>query len=745
MATRHSHPGALLIGVTNDRRKTVASFVKTKTAFGMAPGDTYAHSFDELRAFYACEDETLTEAAAPRLPLPGSFHIRNVTFRRFISPLISLIDVAYHRRLIALFWGLSLHREQNLALAMARLIAADKGVHSLAWCTFCAKVRPNRRSVFITLLAETGLGHARFTTEAGDFFLSFETLTTRTNYAAWLYTACTGILQGIDLDYLLGGFHIAAKFSPWLAFGRLGNCNDFRPGDFQGLIDRLQNSRSFYSRLPITVWEACGELPGFNRLVAQVDWSRLRPAQARKFVHMMYALMYEDLPRPKMLDKWRIFARQFAAIIEVIYAVPQPYKNKAIDFFEEYYWRFDDAGLIEKYHANFCRLIRLICRVPFSKEDILATLWCTLLECGEIPHAQVLLRIERFCRSKNSVWLVVRGIRALRKIFPAYAGQLWQTGNPRLLYIACLLGSLGRKQRYDVLLAFRSSEIVRLEVSGQNIREALHAMDKFRDGSLHNPVPRKLKAYIQGEISLSEKALCGQITRLNANLQHFKLHLLEHRIRTSVHDHYALREPKYDHALFITNLIQENRRELRQFLTAHAAGDDGYVMRHAATQRWLAQATVLNLNFALRGFEMLVEDEAVGTIRLACENDPLEKLKLGTYVGSCLGLGGRFAFSAAAVLLDINKYVIYARDRRGRVVARQLICISDDGKLVPFLVYPVDTTATMQAHFAEFDRRFAAALGIACHETGDDGNYTISNIISREWWDDGAWDMRIEE
>jgi hypothetical protein len=51
----------------------------------------------------------------------------------------------------------------------------------------------------------------------------------------------------------------------------------------------------------------------------------------------------------------------------------------------------------------------------------------------------------------------------------------------------------------------------------------------------------------------------------------------------------------------------------------------------------------------------------------------------------------------------------------------------------------------MQAHFAEFDRHFAAALGIHCHNVDKDGEYTIANIISRDWWDDGAWDMQAEE
>ena len=59
-------------------------------------------------------------------------------------------------------------------------------------------------------------------------------------------------------------------------------------------------------------------------------------------------------------------------------------------------------------------------------------------------------------------------------------------------------------------------------------------------------------------------------------------------------------------------------------------------------------------------------------LTIQMEQNPFEILKLGTYVGSCLGLGGGFSYSAVAALLDVNKQVLYARNHRGVVVARQL-------------------------------------------------------------------------
>jgi len=171
-------------------------------------------------------------------------------------------------------------------------------------------------------------------------------------------------------------------------------------------------------------------------------------------------------------------------------------------------------------------------------------------------------------------------------------------------------------------------------------------------------------------------------------------------------------------------------------LRAHLAGDPDYLLRHPATVAWARRHPGINLATWTRGIDhhFTTGGRAV-SIRL--ERDPLEVLKLGTYVGSCLGLGGSFACSAAAVVLDINKQVLYARDDRNAVLARQLVAISDDEQLVPFSVYPLSTPPGLLRAFREVDRQLAAALAI--EQVSADQRYSIENILSQEWWDDGAW------
>ena len=131
---------------------------------------------------------------------------------------------------------------------------------------------------------------------------------------------------------------------------------------------------------------------------------------------------------------------------------------------------------------------------------------------------------------------------------------------------------------------------------------------------------------------------------------------------------------------------------------------------------------------------------------IALENDPLEALKLGTYVGSCLGLGGILEYSDAATVLDINKQVLFAIDARGAVLGRQVVAYSEEGELVCFAIYPHKEDNELEPLFAEYDRLFAAPLNISIFEPlrpqdEEERKYEIALILANGWWDDGYWEI----
>ena len=142
----------------------------------------------------------------------------------------------------------------------------------------------------------------------------------------------------------------------------------------------------------------------------------------------------------------------------------------------------------------------------------------------------------------------------------------------------------------------------------------------------------------------------------------------------------------------------------------------------------------------MSGISMAAEIPPHGLVRIKLETDPLEALRLGTYVGSCLSVGGLCDYSAAAVVLDVNKQVLYAVNSKGTVLARQLLAISDADTLVSFCVYPLRTSANLKELFREYDLRLAESLGIPLADSESD--YDIAPILSQQFWDDGVWEPK---
>ena len=199
------------------------------------------------------------------------------------------------------------------------------------------------------------------------------------------------------------------------------------------------------------------------------------------------------------------------------------------------------------------------------------------------------------------------------------------------------------------------------------------------------------------------------------------------------------------HALEIMAEGDGNRRSLRRFLEAHFAGDTTYLQRHPETRIWFARHPTIDEQLWTGGIETTGDIAPHGPIRIAMEHDPLEALKVGTYVGSCLAPGGLCAYSAGCVVLDVNKQVLYARDARRAVVGRQLVAISREGELVCFAIYPRSASAAIKALFREHDVAFAAALGVPLHrETPGGTDYRIDLVIASEWWDDGVDDAAMD-
>ncbi|MDX1929279.1 MAG: hypothetical protein SFV81_22315, partial [Pirellulaceae bacterium] len=264
---------------------------------------------------------------------------------------------------------------------------------------------------------------------------------------------------------------------------------------------------------------------------------------------------------------------------------------------------------------------------------------------------------------------------------------------------------------------------------------------------VHDPVPRKVKALLRGEVTFTEGQATRAVAKIHSELARTKIELARQAavevLAGALGVTMDLAESKTaQHAVKLQNMAMENRRALRKFLRAYLSGAEDYLNKHPANQRWLKQHPEIQFDQWRNGITQSYPDIDGVPLTLSVELNPLEALQLGSYVGSCLGIGGILAASAAAVVLDINKSVVYARNQRGKVVARQLLAIADDDQLVAFSVYPDSVSSALKQAFANFDRAFADHLDIPLYlPDPDEDQPAIARPISSYWWDDSAWGL----
>ena len=146
----------------------------------------------------------------------------------------------------------------------------------------------------------------------------------------------------------------------------------------------------------------------------------------------------------------------------------------------------------------------------------------------------------------------------------------------------------------------------------------------------------------------------------------------------------------------------------------------------------------------IRGINQTLDIENVGEVTIQTESRFDEILKMGTYVNSCLSIGGCNQHSAIANALDANKRVLFMHDADGKFIARQLLAITKERKLACFMVYHAShryDRELIQEKFGDIDKAFALELGITIQ---DEYEYEIENVVCKDWYDDGIWIPKVE-
>ena len=152
---------------------------------------------------------------------------------------------------------------------------------------------------------------------------------------------------------------------------------------------------------------------------------------------------------------------------------------------------------------------------------------------------------------------------------------------------------------------------------------------------------------------------------------------------------------------------------------------------------WLARAADRMRTDAWLAPQVRTLELAGARYTLCVEHDPLEVLRMGIPFGTCLALATGFnADSTVLNAVDINKRVLYLRDARGSVIARQLIAVSSDFGLLGYRLYcahDLEERPEITAAFHALCGELADACGLPLVDHGDP-----DAIHPGFWYDDGC-------
>jgi hypothetical protein len=126
---------------------------------------------------------------------------------------------------------------------------------------------------------------------------------------------------------------------------------------------------------------------------------------------------------------------------------------------------------------------------------------------------------------------------------------------------------------------------------------------------------------------------------------------------------------------------------------------------------------------------------------LAMEHDAIEVLRMGVPFETCLSIqGGCNAASAVINAVDVNKRVVYFRSGDGKPLARKLIAISSDFRLIGYQLY------TAIGH----DKELSAALDDYCAVVAKQCGVRLADrgvpeqLHAGFWYDDGVCPFGLE-
>lgn len=686
---------------------------------------------------------------------PGQWPVMPEAFRRAFLWQLRLLPLRETLAWLQLWRGLgSAQGGPELAL-LSRLCALAPSAHE--WALIALNLSAVRQFIFLRALVEqrTYLLPRSALSVSQLVGLDADTDDDR-RFSMYLNAVLENLNRQVNAAYTLCGCTLANRNQDQHYEERMASrlvastdCAQVPMADIYRMSTAVGREGAFWE---MRAWECCGQLQGFDIVLRETCWEQLSFEVADQWMALFAQMDWDDEYGEKRVARWRAYLGVFHEWHRALVALPDVVHHKYVRMLRHYVNGWDDVDSLRKSVAYLLPLQERFCQPPFSTsadgDCILSSMaehvgvrgWQQLAATDE----RTWLLTEHSCRRNNDAILIMRGLSSMTKSWPAFTLQALAAAPKRLLRTARLLGCLAYERRRQFLSETSRTACFSTNWADIAPYEACRLLYLLCvETGIQSPVPRRLRDHFEGRAVLSQRQIERHCRVSISRLPTVLLGALEQNIWSSIDTPFNLRarSTAASHAVRLLAGLGSNRKGLRRFLLAYCQGRTSTYLDHPLNRAWFARHPRIDAKIWDRNGHAQ-RAEGAGDITLALEADPLEILMLGTFVGSCLGLGGLCDYSAVACLLDANKQVVYARDASGRILARQLLAIDESERLICFAIYPVTTDEALIRAFHGFDGALAQALGIDIYTTQDDEKYDIAAVVAQDWWDDGVWEGR---
>lgn len=218
---------------------------------------------------------------------------------------------------------------------------------------------------------------------------------------------------------------------------------------------------------------------------------------------------------------WQVFQREASGLIRLLRTLPESHHAKALALFGEVIVNSEARPRLARDVRRLQILARFFCRPPFSSDNqpgaaLLALChlpgrsWHDLLNM----HIKTRLKFDQFCERRTSVRILAKGLAELAQREPRFTVVSLDQDPGLFLNAVFALAALPANQQQLVFEAWQQHPLVLLHATGLTLAQLASAMEQHLVKGIKNPIPKKLKAYLGGEIVLTP----GQLDRMQAVL-----------------------------------------------------------------------------------------------------------------------------------------------------------------------------------------------------------------------------------